>query len=81
MKTTTVISGKGLSEETIDAVVGINLATMDYFIPIFMKVIYGAAKPKEALEEADELLEAPPRFELNPYCLDAKRLATALPGY
>jgi hypothetical protein len=65
MKTSTVIPMRGLSEDTIDPIVGINLATMDHFFPAFMKVIYAGAKPQEALEQADEKLEAPPRFELN----------------
>ncbi len=65
MKTSTVVPANGLSEETIDTVVGINLGTMDRFLPAFMKVIYAGANPKEALEQADEKLETPPRFELN----------------
>ena len=65
MKTTTVVPGDGLPEEIIDPVVGINLSTMDHFLPAFMKVIYAGAKPKEALEQADEPQETPPRFELN----------------
>jgi len=65
MKTTMFIPSEGLSSEIIDPVVDLNLPTMDFFFPAFIKVLYAGAKPEDALHQLEEPEKVRPRFELN----------------
>jgi len=65
MKTSVLLYGDDLPDETIHTVVGLNLATVDNFFPAFMKVLYSDATPEEAIEKAEQEQETRSRFELN----------------
>ncbi len=65
LKTSVLLYGDALPDETILRVVGTNLQTMNEYFPAIMKVLYLGVKPEDAMlkEEDDQKVRA--RFELN----------------